>query len=326
MNRELPRPTDNAFLGASLHGQAMEPNYAGALSFLRRRYSRDLAGVDAVVWGVPLDTTVSNRPGTRFGPRAIRAASAILDGDPVYPFAFDPFATLAVVDYGDCVWDYGLPETVPEEIERQAAEILESGAQLVSLGGDHFITYPLLRAHAARHGPLALVQFDSHQDTWPDDRRRMDHGTMIARAVAEGLIRPERSIQVGIRAHSPTHHGLGIVFAAEVPDLGVASVVRRILERVGDAKAYLTFDIDALDPAFAPGTGTPVCGGLSTREALGMVRGIGSLDFVGMDVVEVSPPYDHAEVTALTAATIAQCYLCLLAARCGATPATELLP
>ena len=324
MAQDLPRPTDNAFLGASLYGQAMEPNYAGALSFLRRRYSRDLAGIDAAVWGVPLDAAVSNRPGARFGPRAIRAASAILDGDPAYPFAFDPFAALAVVDYGDCVWDYGRPETIAPEIERQAALILRTGTHLVSLGGDHFITYPLLKAHAARHGALALVQFDSHQDTWPDDGRRTDHATMIARAVAEGLIRADRSIQVGIRAHAPSRHGIEVVFAEDAADLGVPAVAERIRRRVGDAKAYLSFDIDALDPAFAPGTGTPVCGGLSTREALGMLRRVLDLDFVGMDVVEVSPPYDHAEVTALAAATLAQYYLCGLAAKRGAAPMKEL--
>ena len=326
MAQDLPRPTDNAFLGASLYGQAMEPNYAGALSFLRRRYGRDLAGVDVAVWGVPLDSAVSNRPGARFGPRAIRAASAILDGDPVHPFAFDPFATLAAVDYGDCVWDYGRPETIAPEIERQAGAILQAGAHLVSLGGDHFVTYPLLKAHAARHGALALVQFDSHQDTWFDDGRRMDHATMMSRAVAEGLVRAERSIQIGVRAHAPSRHGIDVVFAEEVAGLGAEGTAARIRERVGDAKAYLSFDIDVLDPAFAPGTGTPVCGGLSTREALAVLRRILDLRFVGMDVVEVSPPYDHAEVTALAAATMAQYYLCGLAARRGAQPMKELGP
>lgn len=314
MASDLPRPIDNAFLGRSLYGQATEPTYSGALSFLRRRYTRDLTGVDVVVWGVPLDTTTSNRPGTRFGPQAIRRASALLDGDPVYPFGFDPFEKLAAVDYGDCVWDYGRPMAMPGQIERQAAEILASGAHLVTLGGDHFLTYPLLKAHVARHGKLALVQFDAHQDTWSDDsdEGRIDHGTMITRAIKDGLIDPARSIQTGIRTIAESEMGIEVLGAAEAAEIGPRGVAERIVERVGDARAYLSFDIDCLDPAFAPGTGTPVCGGLQTREALAIIRGLKGLDFVGMDVVEVSPPYDHADITALAAATIAQHYICIL--------------
>jgi agmatinase len=236
-----------------------------------------------------------NRPGARFGPQAIRRASALLDGDPVYPFGFDPFAAMAVVDCGDCVWDYGRPETMPVEIHAQAKSILEQGVHLVTLGGDHFLTYPLLKAHAERY--------------------RIDHGTMITRAVEHGLVEPARSTQIGIRTIATDRMGIEVLGAAESLELGPRGVVERIAARVGDAKAYLTFDIDCLDPAFAPGTGTPVCGGLSSGEALFILRGLGRLDFVGMDVVEVSPPYDHADITALAAATIAQHYLCLLAAR-----------
>ena len=307
-----PRPTDNAFLGP-LKGGALEPTYGGALSFMRRRYSRDLAGVDAVVWGIPFDTAVSNRPGARFGPQAIRRASAIFDGDPQYPFGFDPFATLTVVDYGDCSFDYGRPAAIPAAIEAQAAAIVASGAHLFSLGGDHFVTYPLLKAHAARHGSLALVQFDAHQDTWPDDGGRIDHGSFVGRAVREGLIDPARSIQVGIRTQAPEDCGIAIVSADEFDSLGVDGVAARIRERVGDARAYMTFDIDCLDPAFAPGTGTPVAGGLSSREALAVLRRLGAIDFVGGDVVEVSPPYDHADVTAIAGATVAMFHLGLLA-------------
>ena len=155
------------------------------------------------IWGIPFDAATSNRPGARFGPQAIRRASAIFDGDPQYPFGFDPFATLTVVDYGDCAFDYGRPGEISAAIEAQAAAILASGAQLFSLGGDHFVTYPLLKAHAAVHGPLALVQFDAHQDTWPDAGDRIDHGTFVGRAVREGLIEPSRSIQIGIRTQAP---------------------------------------------------------------------------------------------------------------------------
>jgi agmatinase len=159
------------------------------------------------------------------------------------------------------------------------------------------------------------VQFDAHQDTWADDGERIDHGTFVARAVREGVIRPERSIQVGIRTHAPDTCGLDIVTGEDVAMLGVAGVIQRIKERVGDAKAYITFDIDCLDPAFAPGTGTPVVGGLSSREALMILRHLGSLDIVGADVVEVAPAYDHADITALAGATVLQHYLGLIAER-----------
>ena len=309
-----PRPTDNAFLGPQMGG-SLEPTYGGALSFMRRRYSRDLAGVDAVVWGIPFDAAVSNRPGARFGPQAIRRASAIFDGDPQYPFGFDPYETLAVVDYGDCSFDYGRPATIPSAIEDAAAAILASGAHLFSLGGDHFVTYPLLKAHAARHGPLALVQFDAHQDTWPDAGDRIDHGTFVGRAVREGLIDPARSIQIGIRTVAPEDCGIAILAADAVDSLGVAGIAARISERVGGGKAYMTFDIDCLDPAFAPGTGTPVAGGLSSREALAILKGLGAVDFVGGDVVEVAPPYDHADITAIAGASVAMFHLGLLAER-----------
>ncbi len=307
-------PTDNAFLGP-LKGGAVEPTYGGVLSFMRRRYTRDLAGVDVAVLGIPFDAATTNRPGARFGPQAIRRASAILDGDPQYPFGFDPFETLTVVDYGDCAFDFGRPMEVAGAIERQATAIIGRDAQLLSLGGDHFVTYPLLKAHAARYGKLALVQFDAHQDTWPDDGERISHGTFVARAVAEGLIDPACSIQIGIRTQAPEDNGIAIVTAGEMDTLGAGGVAARIKEQVGSANAYLTFDIDCLDPAFAPGTGTPVAGGLTSREVVAILRALDSIDFVGGDVVEVSPAYDHADVTAIAGATMAMMYLGLLAQR-----------
>jgi agmatinase len=310
-----PRPTDHAFLSTSLTGGAIEPTYGGALSFMRRRFSRNLAGVDIVVWGIPLDAAVSNRPGTRFGPQAIRRASAIFDGDPQYPFHADPFADMAVIDWGDCSFDYGRPQEIAACIEAQAGDILAAGPMLMTLGGDHSITYPLLKAHAKKHGPLALVQFDAHQDTWYPDRTRLDHGAFVGQAVLDGLIDPARSIQIGIRTHAPEDFGLEILYGTDVADLGIGGVIARILARVGDAPAYLTFDIDCLDPAFAPGTGTPVSGGLSAREALMILRGLGPIDFRGYDVVEVSPPYDHADITAIAASTVAQHYMGLEAER-----------
>ena len=310
-----PRPTDNAFLGA-LRGGSLEPTYGGALSFMRRRYSRELAGVDAVVWGVPFDASVSNRPGARFGPQAIRRASAIFDGDPQYPFGFDPFETLAVVDYGDCSFDYGRPAEIPAAIEGQAAAILASGAQLFTLGGDHFVTYPLLRAHAAVHGPLALIQFDAHQDTWPDRGDRIDHGTFVGRAVRENLIDAGRSIQIGIRTQAPEDCGIAIVGAFDVDALGVRGVVDAdpVAGRRGQGLSHLRYRLPR--PGLRAGhrhagRRRPVAAARRSRSCAGS----GSIDFVGGDVVEVSPPYDHADVTAIAGATVAMYYLGLLAER-----------
>jgi len=312
IDRNRTRPTDNAFLGP-LKGGSEEPTYGGTLSFMRRRYSREITGVDAVVWGIPFDASVTNRPGARFGPQAIRRASAIFDGDPQYPFGFDPFSVLAVVDYGDCAFDTGRFTDIPLCIEAEASAILSAGPHLVSLGGDHFVTYPLLKAHAAQYGPLALVQFDAHQDTWPVNGDGISHGSFVARAADEGLIDPSRSIQIGIRTHAPTDCGIDMIMGNEIDRLGTDGVVERIGSRVGNARAYMTFDIDCLDPAFAPGTGTPVAGGLSSREALEILGNLGAIDFVGGDIVEVSPPYDHADITAIAGASVAMVYLGLLA-------------
>ena len=259
-----PRPVDAAFRASDNRAVWHEPSYSGALSAFRRRYTRDLSGVDLVFLGVPLDVATSNRPGARFGPQAIRRISAMYEpADPAWPQGFNPFTRLAAIDYGDAVWDYGHADTIAEAIEHQAATILASGATLLSMGGDHALTYPLLKAHAARHGPLALIQFDAHQDTWADDGTRLDHGSFVLRAVREGLIDAKRSIQLGIRTIAPETAGLQIVDADQVVGLGIRGAVAAIGKRVGQGAAYLTFDIDCLDPAFAPGTGTPVPGGLA---------------------------------------------------------------
>ncbi|MDP9137662.1 MAG: agmatinase [Pseudomonadota bacterium] len=315
-------PGDGAFRRSDLTGTEIEPSYAGALSFMRRRYTRDLTGVDLAITGIPFDQAVSNRPGTRFGPEAIRKASAQLAWGPFWPWFFDPFATLAAVDYGDCYFDWGRKEDVARRIEDHAAAVIESGASLVSFGGDHFVSYPLLKAHAKKYGPLSLVHFDAHRDVEPDEGGRVDHGTMFNLAVRDGVIDARRSIQVGIRTtyHGERTYGFKIVYADEVHAAPAAAIARTIRKAVGKRPAYLTFDIDCLDPAFAPGTGTPVPGGLSSHQALSILRELKEVDFVGMDVVEVSPAYDHAEITALAAATIALEYICLRAWRKGARP------
>jgi agmatinase len=306
---------DHAFTARGLTGAADDPTYAGALSFMRRKYSKNFEGADAVIWGIPFDAAVSNRPGARFGPQAIRRASAIFDNDPQYPFHRDLFAELAVIDYGDCLLDYGNHQKTPATIEREAARILRSGATLVTLGGDHFVTWPLLKAHAAIHGPLALVHFDAHQDTWFDDGKRIDHGSFVARAVRDGIIEPEWSIQVGIRTHAPENFGIRILHGHELEEMRVADIVYAIRERAAGRKVYVTFDIDCLDPAFAPGTGTPVAGGPSSAKMLSVLRALGDLDIVGADVVEVAPAYDHADITAIAGASVAMHYLGLLAER-----------
>lgn len=311
---------DAAFRARDDRAHWPEMTYGGALSFLRRRYSRDLAGVDVAVMGVPYDCAVTYRPGCRLGPRAIRAASVQLAELKAFPWGFDLFEALSIVDWGDVMLDPHHPETVAAAIEAAAAGIIATGTRLLAFGGDHFVTWPLLKAHAARHGPLALIHVDAHGDLWPDDPGRIDHGTMMGRAVRDGLVRADRSTQVGIRTFHDSTEGLEVLTAPWVHRNGVAAAIETARARAGDAPVYLSFDIDALDPAFAPGTGTPVPGGLASWQALEFVRGLGGLDLVGMDVVEVSPPFDHAEITALAAATLAHDWLCLLAAGAGAAP------
>lgn len=306
---------DHAFTATSLTSAASDPTFAGALSFMRRRFTKDLKGVDVAVWGVPFDAAVSNRPGTRFGPQAIRRASAIFDNDPQYPFNRDLFADMAVIDYGDCLLDYGNHQETPAAIERQATAILDSGAFMLTLGGDHYVTWPILKAHAAKHGPLALVQFDAHQDTWLDDAGRIDHGSFVARAARDGIIDPDRSIQIGIRTHAPEDCGIQILYGHQVEDMSAAEIASTIISHTKGAPAYLTFDIDCLDPAYAPGTGTPVSGGPSSAKILSVLQRLHQLDIRGADVVEVSPPYDHADITAIAGATVAMYMLGLHAER-----------
>ena len=312
--------SDQAFLRHQVKGTTHEMTYGGALSFLRRKYSRDLDGVDIVVSGVPFDGAVTNRPGCRFGPRAIRASSTELASLPAFPFGFDPFETLAVIDYGDCPLNPHKPETITEAITRHARDIITSGAKMLTFGGDHFISLPLLRAHAERYGPVALLQFDAHSDTWDAGDEWLNHGSMFLEASREGVIDASRSVQLGIRSFNDSDHGFELLTAPWVHREGVDRCLEVIRDRIGDAPCYVSFDIDCLDPAFAPGTGTPVSGGLASWQALALIRGLVPLNMVGFDLVEVSPPYDHAEVTALAAATIAHDWLAVMAQRAGARP------
>lgn len=292
-----------------------EPTYAGIPTFLRRPLASDFSQADVAVMGVPFDLATTHRSGTRLGPRAIRAASLMLAWCPPYAWDFDPLERLRVVDGGDVHFDPGRPHEAPAAIRAAFAPLAERGVLPLALGGDHFISYPILQALHAVHGPLALVHFDAHSDTWRDEDGRIDHGTMFFHAAAQGLVDPARSIQLGMRTHNAENHGYRVMDARELHAIGVDAAVAAIHARVGRHPCYVTFDVDFLDPAFAPGTGTPVVGGFSTHEALRLVRGLAGLRVVGMDVVEVSPPYDHAEITALAAASVAQELLAVAACR-----------
>jgi len=311
---------DQAFTKKDPTGTSVEMTYAGALSFARRRYSRDIDAADVVISGIPYDGAVTNRPGCRFGPRAVREASTQLAELKSFPYGFDPFDTIAAIDFGDCFINPHHPETVSSTIEDHARAILSAGAKMLTLGGDHFVSFPLLKAHAEKYGPVALIQFDAHCDTWTDDGTAMDHGVMFARGVNEGIIDATKSTQVGLRTYNDDDFGFEILTSPWIHRNGIDATLEVIRKRAGNAPVYITFDVDCLDPAHAPGTGTPVIGGLASWQALELLRGLDGLNLIGMDVVEVSPPYDHAEITALAAATMAYEWLCLLAKTKGAVP------
>jgi agmatinase len=280
---------------------------------------------DIAVVGVPFDGGTSYRPGARFGPAAVRQGSRLLR--PYHP-ALDtlPFELAQVVDAGDIACTPFSAEEAVGQIEAAADALLAGGGRLLAVGGDHTIALPLLRATARRHGPLALVHFDAHLDTWDTYfGQRFTHGTPFRRAWEEGLLLRDHSVHVGLRGplysdadlSDDTGMGFAQITTDDVGTLGVATVVDRVRERVGDAPVYVSVDIDVLDPAHAPGTGTPEAGGLTSRELLALVRGLEPAAVVGGDVVEVSPAYDHAEITAVAAAHVLYDLITLLARRRG---------
>ena len=292
--------------------------YANVYSYMGLPFSRDVNDVDldAFVMGVPYDLGTSGRAGTRSGPTAIRQASANLRWEENrWPWEFALQERLRVADYGDVQFLWGDSEDMLAKVEAHARHVTAAGKTLFSLDGDHFVTLPLLRGTAATHGKLALVHFDAHTDTYDEDEK-YNHGCMFYRAPREGLIDPSRSVQVGIRTdYDQPNHEFLVIDAHTANEQNVADTVAAIRQRVGDSPAYLTFDIDCLDPAFAPGTGTPVVGGLSSSRALRILQGISDLNFVGYDLVEVSPAYDHAEVTALAGASLMLQFLYMHASR-----------
>ena len=290
------------------------PRFAGIRTFMRAPHVTDMTGVDAVVYGIPFDTATSYRTGPRFGPEAIRSASALIR--PYNPaLAVNVAETLSIVDYGDVPVSPGDTERTYGQIEEALAPIVEAGIFAAAMGGDHSVTLAELRALAKRHGPLALVQLDSHGDTWEQYfGQKYFHGTTFKRAVEEGLLDARASVQAGMRGslygaediEVARDLGFTVLSTDELRDLGPAAYGDLVRDRVGERPVFVSFDIDFLDPAFAPGTGTPEVGGFSTAEALAFVRALRGINLVGCDVVEVSPSYDGpGQVTALAGATVA---------------------
>ena len=299
------------------------PRFAGIATFARLPTAEQVDNWDIALVGVPFDGGTSYRPGARFGPSAVRQGSRLLR--PYNP-AQDalPFALAQVIDAGDIACTPYSTEEAVAVIEAGAGELLSGGGRLVAVGGDHTIALPLLRATARRHGPLALVHFDAHLDTWDTYfGQRFTHGTPFRRAFEEGLLRRERSVHVGLRgplyADTDLSEDAGMGFfqvtTDDVAARGTAPVIQQVLARVGDAPVYVSVDIDVLDPAHAPGTGTPEAGGLTSRELLALLRGLAPAAVVGADVVEVAPAYDHAEITAIAAAHVLYELVTLMARR-----------
>jgi agmatinase len=288
------------------------PRFAGPATFARLPRLDEVSDIDVAIVGVPFDAGVSYRPGARFGPAHIRQSSKLLR--PYNPAQeVEPFGAQQVVDAGDIACNPFDIEEAMADIRVGALSLMERARQLVTLGGDHTIALPMLRANYERHGPVAVIHFDAHLDTWDTYfGAAYTHGTQFRRASEEGLIDRNASVHVGIRGplyaaldlSADRDLGFEIIPAPAFDVLGVAGVAQQIAERTAGRPAYLSIDIDVLDPAFAPGTGTPEAGGLSSRELLALLRTMSHFNIVGVDVVEVSPPYDHAEVTGIAAAHV----------------------
>ena len=297
------------------------PRFAGPATFARLPRLDQVEHCDVAVVGVPFDSGVSYRPGARFGPTAVREGSRLLR--PYHPgLDVSPFATQQVADAGDIACNpFNIGEAV-ETIEHAAGELQAGGTRLVTIGGDHTIALPLLRSAARRHGPVALLHFDAHLDTWDTYfGAEYTHGTPFRRAVEEGILDTEAISHVGTRGplygkrdlEDDRRLGFGIVTSADVMRRGVDETVDALRQRIGDRPLYVSIDIDVLDPAHAPGTGTPEAGGLTSRELLEILRGLAGANLVGADVVEVAPAYDHAEITSVAASHVAYDLVSLMA-------------
>ncbi|MBC7680096.1 MAG: agmatinase [Pseudorhodobacter sp.] len=311
MTEPVPRVVTDGRVGPV--DASLVPRFAGPATFARLPRFDEVSDVDVAVVGVPFDAGVSYRPGARFGPAHVRESSRLLR--PYNPaLQVSPFARLQVADAGDlAVNPFSIEEAIGQ-VERGADALLERAGRVLTIGGDHTIALPLLRAVARRHGPVAVVHFDAHLDTWDTYfGAAYTHGTPFRRASEEGLIDRSGALHVGVRGplYSATDLrddadlGFAIVPAVEIEDLGSRGVAERIAARVQDRPVYVSVDIDVLDPAFAPGTGTPESGGLLSRELLAILRSFSALNLVGADIVEVAPAYDHAEITGIAASHVA---------------------
>jgi agmatinase len=289
------------------------PRFAGPGTFARLPEIDRVPDYDIAVLGVPFDSGTSYRPGARFGPMAVRQASRHLRTGHHVELGCAPFAQAQVVDAGDvAVTPFSIDEAI-EQVAGHAGELLHGGRKVIAVGGDHTIALPMLRSVVREHGPVALVHFDAHLDTWDTYfDAPVTHGTIFRRAFEEGLLIEDHSVHVGIRGpvygsadlDDDLRFGFRIIRATDVDDLGVRGAIEAITARAADLPVYLSIDIDVLDPSAAPGTGTPEAGGLTSRELLRMLRGLTALNLVGADVVEVAPAYDHAEITSIAAATV----------------------
>ena len=312
MNKDKP----NLALGA--HQQP----FSGIPTFMRLPATRDLKDVEVAIVGIPFDSGTSYRSGTRFGPRKIRESSLMLWGYNTV-LEVNPTKTLNVIDYGDV-------DVVPVDIKAtnkaitdEVGVVLNSNAKVISLGGDHSVSFPLLQAHKEKYGPVAVIHFDSHPDTWNEEYpdQPYSHGTPFIRSLENGLIDVEAYVQVGIRGSVESSKdyedsrrlGARLITIQEAYNFGIPSLINEIRKIVGNRPVYLSFDIDSIDPAYAPGTGTPEVGGFTSYEMLQMIRGLHGLNFVGFDMVEVSPPYDNNDITSLLAANLVFEFLSLFA-------------
>jgi agmatinase len=314
-----PRITHDGIVGP-IDATAV-PRYAGFATFARLPRIEDVDRFDVAVVGVPFDSGVSYRPGARFGPAYVRQGSRLLR--PYNPAQdVEPFRHRQVVDAGDlAVNPFDIDEAI-DQIQAGMAMLASADRRLLTIGGDHTVALPILRVMREIHGPIALVHFDAHLDTWDTYfGAPYTHGTPFRRAWEEGLLLADQAMHVGIRGPlystqdlvDDESFGFAIVHCHELETIGVAEVVERIRQRVGDAPVYVSIDIDVLDPAHAPGTGTPEAGGLTSRELLAILRGFEGVNVVGADIVEVSPPFDHAEITSIAAAHAAYELLSLFA-------------
>jgi agmatinase len=289
------------------------PRFAGSGSFARLPEIDRVPDYEVAILGAPFDNGTSYRPGARFGPMAVRQASRHLRPGHHVELDCTPFASIQVVDAGDVpVTPFSIDEAM-RQIAAHAAELLPGGRKVIAVGGDHTVALPMLRAVTAQHGPVALVHFDAHLDTWDTYfNAPTTHGTIFRRAFEERLLIEDHSIHIGIRGPiygredlaDDRRFGFKTIRASDIDTLGVAGTIDAITERAGDLPVYLSIDIDVLDPSVAPGTGTPEAGGLSSRELLRVLRGLTGVHLVSADVVEVAPPYDHAEITSIAAATV----------------------